>query len=336
MNKMELFEAVGEIDGDLITRCENEVVRAPKQARVKWLTIAACFCLVMLCIFTLSIFKQTPNSPITPGYSGSQTTTATALLYFNQLNQEPAFQNAMIALMVNDYVPMTDDEFLNYYGVSFSIGKAVPTLVLQPQNPASGNGIYKSGSRGTYYDSHTFVFANDADTQRIKVTLSKMAYYPGLMVGADERDAQMKQSELGGFAVTIFKYAGRDGSNCFRTEFLNNGIAYCITAYNLSQEDYAAAITSVIADNVDTAAKPTGAKDTHTVTGTVNAVDENDNLISITVGNGAFSTLKIYLSDDETAGYSVGDQVEVTYVGNPITICTIWEQQLNSISIVKG
>ena len=337
MNNMELFEAIGEIDSDLITRCENEVVHAPKKTLVRWLSVAACLCLMILCIFTLPTFKQTPNTPITPGNNSSQPTTPNnALLYINQLKQEPSFQNSTISLNVNDFVPMTDDEFLNYYGVLFSINKAVPALELQPQNPENRNGIFKNSGRGTYYDSHTFVFANRGNTQRMEITLSKTAYYPGLIAGADERNAQLKQSELGGFAVTIFQYVGENGSTCFYTEFLNNGIAYCITSYNLSQKDYAAALASVIADNVDAEAHPSGTEDAHTVTGTVNSVDENANLISISVGDGSFSTLSVYLPDGEAKRYSVGDQVEASYVGNPITICTIWERQLKSINTVNN
>ncbi len=92
MNNMELFEAIGEIDSGLITRCENEVVHEPKQTWVRWLSVAACLCLMILCIFTLPIFKQTPNTPITPGNNSSQPTTPNnALLYINQLKQEPSF-----------------------------------------------------------------------------------------------------------------------------------------------------------------------------------------------------------------------------------------------------
>ena len=332
MNNMELFEAIGEIDSDLITRCENEVVHAPKQTWVRWLPVAACLCLMMICIFTLPIFKQTPIAPITPGNnSGQPATSDNVLLYINQLKQEPSFQNSTISLNVNDFVPMTDGEFLNYYGVSFGISKALPALKLQPQNPAKSNGVFKSSGRGTYYDRHTFVFANDGNAQRIDITLSKTAYYPGLTAGTDERNAQPKQSELSGFAVTIFQYTGEDGSTCFYTEFLNNGIAYCITSYNLSQKDYTAALTSVIANNVGAETNASGVEDTHTVTGTVNAVDENANLISIAVGDGAFSTLRAYLPDGKAKSYSIGDKVEISYVGNPVTICTISEQQLKSI-----
>jgi hypothetical protein len=337
MNKIELFEAIGEIDSDLITRCENEVVHAPKQTWVRWLSVAACLCLAILCVFTMPIFKQTPNPPITPENHSSQPTIPNnALLDINQLEQAPSFQNSAISLNVNDFIAMTDDEFLNYYGVLFSINKAVPALELQPQNPAKRNGIFKNSSRGTYYDSHTFVFANDANTRRMEITLSKTAYYPGLIAGTDEGNVQLQQSELGGFAVTIFQYTGEDGSTCYHTEFLSNGIAYCITSYNLSEKDYAAALSSVIADNVNTEANPSGAEDTHTATGTVNAVDENANLISISVGDGAFSALRVYLPDGEAKSYSVGDQVEVSYAGNPDTICTIWEQQLKSITTVNG
>lgn len=318
MNKIELFEAIGEIDTDLLTRCENEVVHAPKQTWVRWLSVAACLCLMILYIFS--------SRPTTPDNT---------LLYINQLKQEPSLQTSAISLNVNDFIAMTDDQFLNYYGVLFSINNAVPALELQPQNPANNNGIFKNSSRGTYYDSHTFVFANDINTQRIEITLNKTVYYPSLIVGTDESNTQIKQSEINGFAVTIFQYAGEDGSTCFYTEFLNNGIAYCITSHNLPQKDYTAAITSVIADNVDTEGNPSGAEDTHTVRGTVNVVDENASLISISVGDSVFSALKIYLPDGEAKNYLVGDQAEVSYAGNPVSICTIWEQQLKSIAAVK-
>ena len=47
MNNMELFEAIGEIDSDLIIRCENEVVHAPKQTWVRWMSVAVCLCLIL-------------------------------------------------------------------------------------------------------------------------------------------------------------------------------------------------------------------------------------------------------------------------------------------------
>jgi len=345
MNNMELFEAIGEMDSDLITRCENEIVHAPKQTWLRWLSVAACLCLVILCAVILPMSRQTPNLPITPGSNSNPPTSSgnsnppsssdKASLYMNRLGKEPAFQNATIALHANDYVSMTDDEFLKYYGVSFSINKAVAALELQPQNPAYGNGIFRNSSRGTYYDSHTFVFANDGNTQRIEITLSKTAYYPGLIVGADESGTQLKQSEINGFVVTVFQYAGENGSTCYHTEFLNNGIAYCITSYNLSQKDYTAALTSVIADNLNAEANPFGAKELHTVTGTVNSVDENANLISISSGDGMFSTLNVYLPDGDAKTYSAGDKVKVSYIGNPITISTIWEAQLKSITFIK-
>ena len=230
---------------------------------------------------------------------------------------------------------MTDDEFLKYYGVFFRIKKAVPALELQPQNPAKSNGIFKNNSRGIYYDSHAFVFANNGNTQQIEITLGNTAYYKSLVVGTSESNAQIKQSEINGFGVTIFQYAGKDGSTCYHTEFMNNGIAYCITSNNLSQKGFVTAMTSVITNNIDTKAHTSRANDTHTVTGTVNAFDANANLISISVGNGVFSTLKIYLQGGEAKSYSVGNKVKVSYIGNPVTICTIWRQQLKSISIVE-
>lgn len=338
MNNTELFEAIGAIDSELIARGESEVVRPPKHAWTKWLPLAACLCFMLLCVTIIPILRQTANLsgnnsnlPLTSANTGNPISEGNVSLFINQLGKAPIFQNAIIALNGNDFVPMTDDEFLNYYGVSFSIDKAVPVLELQPQNPKYSNGIFKNNSRGIYYDSHTFVFASDGNSERIEITLGKTAYYPGLIVRTDKSGVQLKQSQINGFAVTIFQYTGENGSTCYYTEFLNNGIAYCITSYNLSRKDYATALNSVIANNIDAEADISGAGDTHTVIGTVNAVDKNANLISISMGDGVFSALKIYLSDGETKNYSVGDKARVNYVGNPFTICTIWEQQLKSI-----
>lgn len=353
MNKIELFEAVGKIDSSLITRCENEIVHVPKRTWARWMPMAACLCLVILCIIMLPMLKQTPNLPISsennvddPYSSQPQASTnndtanppvvANVSVYINEVEKIPSFMEAMICLNEEDYVPMTDNEFLNYYGVSFSIEKDVPALKLQLQNPEYINGIYKNDQRGIYCDSHTFVFATDGNTQRIEVALDKTAHYPGFIVEAYEFEHALIQSEINGVAVTIFQYTGWDGDNCYHTEFLNNGSAYCITSYNLSQEDYVAALASVISDNVVTDEIPTGAEDSHTISGMVNVVDKTANLIIVKLDDGAYFSLSVYLRDGEAEEYSYGDVVEVKYTGEPITICTIWKQQLDSVTVIEN
>lgn len=352
MNKIELFEAVGEIDSSLIKRCENEIVHVPMWTWVRWMSMAACLCLAILCSIMLPMLKQTPNITISsensvddPYNSQHQASTnddtanppvvANPSVYINKLEKEPSFMEAMICLNEKDYVPMTDNEFLNYYEVTFSIEKDVPTLKLQPQNPEYINGIYKNDKRGIYYDSHNFVFAADNNTQRIEFALDKTAHYPGLIVEAYECEHALIQSEINGVAVTIFQYTGWDRDNCYHTEFFNNGIAYCITSYNLSQEDYVAALASVIADNVVTDEIPTSAEDFHTISGMVNVVDKTENLIIVKLDDEAYSSLAVYLPDGEAKGYSYGDVVEVKYTGEPITIRTIWKQQLDSVTVIE-
>ncbi len=340
MNTMELFEAVGGIESSLIERCESENIHSRRPAWIRWSAMAACFCGVILYAVILPLNNHTVNPPIGPGVDleadpGKDTPPVTleSPITLNELKEEPSLATAMFSLNTDDLISLTDIEFLDYYGAVLNIEKAVPGFKLQPQNPSSSNGIFKNEVRGTYYDSHTFTFLSKDGQQRFDILLDKVNHYPMFNFGMDARGQTMVQSEINGVGVTIFSYINGEGKQCYHAELRGKETSYSVTSYDVSQENYAAALASVITDNFVSDGTSMGAEAMHTVNGIVNVVDITANLIALKLDSGDSSGFIVYLSDGEAEKYSLGDHVKISFQGNPITIDTIWEQQLTDISI---
>lgn len=336
MKNTSLFEAIGRIDDALIAECEKEMPQKSKHTIVKWLPLVACACLVLFGLFALpgarqvAALLQEGGQPAAPASAGTSLSGEDRVL-FNQLDEAPTFTAANISLHTEDYQPMTGDELLRYYGVKLSISSAVPQLKQQPQNAAQQNGIFKNNSRGVYYDSNAFVFAGSDGSPKLTVLLSKTALTTGLCASAGENSTQWRQTEINGFGLTVFQYTGEDKSTCFYTEFVAKQTAYRVSAEQLPWGDYKAALAALIADNVDTKAAPCGAQDDHVVTGAITVVDDTAGMIAITEENSNFSSLKIEGLGSEAKNYATGDQLQVTYTGNPVLLGTLQRQQVKSI-----
>ena len=336
MKNLRLFEAIGDIDDALIAECENAVSIKPKHARVKWMLVAACICLVIVGAFALprarqiATFLQKGRLPVAPD-SARASLPGEDGGYCNRLETAPTFTAAAISLHAEDYQPMAGDELLNYYNATFSISSAVPQLKQQPQNATQQNGVFKNSSRGVYYDSNSFVFAGSDGTPKLTVQLSKVSLTSGFCVGTDEGNAQWQQSEINGFGVTIFQYTGENGINCFYTEFVTKQTAYRVSAEQLPWGEYKAVLASLIADNVDTKTTPCGAQDEHVVKGAVTVVDETAGAIAITSENSDFTGYRIEGLGSEVKNYVTGDRVQLSYTGNPVLIDTLQSQQVKSI-----
>ena len=326
MNNFDLFEAIGGIDSSLIEKCEKERIPSSSGAWVRWGAIAACFCIVLACVICVPLINQT--SPANPGPNSPSNVPTSPdgnhLLFANELEKAPSYSSNTIALNQADFTAMTEKEMLDYYGIQIAIEGAVPDL--KPQSQTFG--IYKNAERGVYYDHNTFAYLSPDHSQRLEIAVGKVTFPPTLAVH-DEVDRTLRQSEIHGIGITVFSYTDSEGVKCYHTEISNNGIAYSITSAGLTQKTYEAAVASLISDNfipVDSM----GSASAHTVTGIVDGVDETANLITVQ-SDGA--PLTVYLAKKEAGRYSVGDKVEISYVGNPITLCTIWKQQLSSIVI---
>lgn len=244
MNKIELFEAIGSIDSSLIARCENERTYIRKTAWIRRSAIAACFCIVILCAITIPLNNHSTNPLTDPSHNNPPAVTEN-IIVVNELSEEPSFEIATINLNLSDFISMTDKELLNYYEVELN----VPSLKLQPQDINKFNGVFKNKARGIYYDSHTFVFTSKDGLQRLEVLLGKETGYPPSIIDSDESNQALVQSKIDGMSVTIFSYTNFEGNRCYHTEFSANDVSYSITSYSLTQENFVAALTSIIVNN---------------------------------------------------------------------------------------
>ncbi len=339
MNHTDLFEMLGGIDSSLIARCENDKPNAPKQTRLRWGAAAACLCVMALCSIALPFIHHTYKNPVVAsnpqGTADTSIAGAEHLVNINELEKAPHFTTHLFYLNPADFVSMTDDELVDYYGITFNIEIADFALTLQQQNPNAANGLYKNSEGGVYYDTNIFVYQSAGGFQRLAVTLGKAFHAPGFIAQSSKYEHSLKQSEINGVGVTIFHYR-KDGSDCYHTEFLNNGVSYRITSYNLPLKDYIEALASIIADNYVFSGGPASARAAHTAAGFVDTVDTAANFITIKPENAFDPALAVYLPDGEASRYSLGDKIEIRYIGNPMTIGTIWPQQLSRITVSNG
>lgn len=106
-------------------------------------------------------------------------------------------------------------------------------------------------------------------------------------------------------------------------------------SHNLSQNDFTTALAAFLSENFTSSEKNAGAKDVHKITGAVTEVDENQNVITIVPNDNRYPYLCIEISDEQKSDFVLGVQVQIEYIGNPMTICRLWKQQVCSVTLNK-
>lgn len=386
MGKLELFLAIGELDDDILRDAESFSGRERKRAPawVKWGGLAACAALAVCAVwFTTGTPVSTTDpraseallpSASLPVTSTPEVTTGAAnvdrpavepaeetarsfvKLHPNkliELIEEPQTSYGMFALMVEDFVPMTREELLDYYGVTLPIEELFPDLTATDPEE-DGRGIYRSGERGVYFDTNTFSFTSTDGVQTVNIALDKafhMPTGPWELIG-DE----LYFTNINGWELALFHYVDRDGNGYWHTEFRQDGADFRVTGKNTSELEYTALLEALLEQREDFAPG-----EVRTVTGKVTAgisrqtltasqTDGNTGSIStdtfvtyrgplglLTVNGGdGYPSLRIELTPEQAAqlwfaDLDLGDLVTVRFTGEPATIGTVWNQQLVSI-----
>lgn len=386
MEKLDLFRAIGEADDDILEDAEaflHAPAKRPAPAWVKWGGLAACTALAVCAVWLTagtpanmtdpraedllpSVSQSAAPSPeVTTGAvnvdrpavePGPEELTRPAVeLRFNELIEAP--QESVIslfALMSEDFVPMTREELLDYYGVALPVEELFP--VLSATEPEEGNGysIYRGAERGVYFDSNTFSFESADGMLGVNVTLDKAFHLPSSPweLPGDE----LRFTSVNGWELALFRYPDEAGDRIFCTEFRQNGVNYRVTGKNLAEGEFSALLEALLEPRADFAPG-----EVRTVTGTYTGGLSRQTLTStqldgstggtstdtfitysgplglLTVhGGSGYSSLGIELTPEQAAqlqfaGLSVGDLVTVRFTGEPATIGTVWNQQLVSI-----
>lgn len=379
MEKLDLFRAIGEMDDDILEDAEAFLRAGPEKRRapawVRWGSLAACAALAVCAVWALrsagepgqlpdvtppppETVQSTPNvdrPAVEPAENPEELTRPVVEMNFNELDKEPDMGfTSLFALMTEDFVPMTREELLDYYGVSLPVEELLPNLsaVGPEEGDGFGRGIYRRGDVGAYFDTNTFSFESAGGVLGVNVTLDKAFHLPSSPweLPGDE----LCFTVVNGWELALFRYPDEEGNQIIYTEFRQNGVDYCVTGKNLAEGEYAALLEALLEPREDFA---TG--EIRTVTGKVTVGISKQTLTAaqldgsststdtfvtyrgalglLTVDGGSgYPSLSIELTPEQAAqlqfaGLALGDLVTVRFTGEPATIGTVWNQQLVSI-----
>ena len=154
-----------------------------------------------------------------------------------EIGELPTIPEKMfIALMTDDFIPMTDDEVNEYYGVN--IFPTVPTDVESKDNQRLG--IYKGKTSGEiYFDGNKIQYSNEDSSRGLAVNVDKNCLP---FVFCDLFADNQTKSIVNGVEVGIAQTPTRE----MYAEFTYQNVGFRIYACGLTQGEFVGVIASIV------------------------------------------------------------------------------------------
>lgn len=142
-----------------------------------------------------------------------------------------------ICLLVDDFVEMTRDEMIAYYGVDYI--PDVPMDIKAWKEERSG--IYKrnGGTGEVYWDADTLNYSNEDFTRNVHLEVDKGSNILHDYLYFNETE---EKSVINNVEVMI----GQTESDYYYAEFMYNNVGFLLSADGLSQDEFVAIIESII------------------------------------------------------------------------------------------
>lgn len=142
-----------------------------------------------------------------------------------------------ICLHIEDFVEMSRDEMISYYGVNYI--PEVPPDIKAWEDERSGIYMRGSGTGEVYWDVDILNYSNEDFTRNVHLEVSKahsIARDYMYFNGTEEKSLINNVEVLLGKAENGFYYA----------EFTYNGVGFLLDTEGLTQDEFVAVITSLI------------------------------------------------------------------------------------------
>lgn len=142
-----------------------------------------------------------------------------------------------IALMVDDFVEMSREEMIKYYGVDYI--PDVPADIKPWEDERSGIYRRNGGTGEVYWDADILNYSNGDFTRSVHVEVNKGSYVLQdylFFKGTEEK------SIINNFEVLI----GLSENGYYYSEFMYNGVGFCISANGVTEDEFVAIIASII------------------------------------------------------------------------------------------
>lgn len=244
-----------ELTTDLLERRDRYVTEQKmKRKRVMGVaTSLCCFCLVALLgfgmwqggMFNTAPPDQTLEDALYPGIKDNfdeskgespDNPSANNKIVINTINGISA-DRMNINIAVDDFVKMTREEMIEYYGVDYI--PDVPADIKPWEDERSG--IYKrdGGTGEVYWDTDILNYSNEDFTRSVHVEVDKGSYVLKdylFFKGTEEK------SIINNFEVLI----GLSENGYYYSEFMYNGVGFLIDAEGVTEDEFVAIIASII------------------------------------------------------------------------------------------
>ena len=355
MTREDLYEAINDLDNDILERSEAATRKQTARDHIlKYGAMAACLCIVVFGVFAAiqswgaskapapnpsGTIKREPTpgeyppTDIVPGSTLDESDRGN--IFLNDIDTPPAGEIAMIALMEDDFCPMSVKESLDYFGITLPEGGIAPGVNLTGGGCfGNGHGVYRSECRNVYFDVNSYEFSGSGKS--VTLTLHRLFN----MMPSPEQVAKgpehIKFTKIRGWELALFQYTDENGIQRVYTEFVLNGVTCTVSIFGPEGSELAAAALMNLLPPKDYVLGPV------TTTGTVTHVDsrtsdyfdgaehhygEDHDYITVDCDG---KSLTVWLPG-KADSFCVGDSVTVTYNGEPATAYNIWPGQLVSV-----
>ena len=250
------MKSYDEVTNNLLKRSDRYVAEQKhKRKKVISLTTSVCclflFSLIGLGVWQSGMFETTPldktlEDTLYPGIKDNfdeskgespDNPAANNKIVINTLNGISAGR-MNICLLVDDFVEMTLDEMIAYYGVDF-VPDVPADIKPWPENEQCG--IYKrnDGTSEVYWDAEILNYSNEDFTRSVNLEVAK-GHIP--WVDYMHFDTEDETSVINNVELKI----GKTDEGYYYTEFLYNNVGFTICTKGLTQDEFVAIIMSII------------------------------------------------------------------------------------------
>ena len=142
-----------------------------------------------------------------------------------------------ICLFVDDFVEMSREEMIDYYGVDYI--PDVPEDIKPWEDQCCGIYRRNGGTGEVYWDRDVFNFSNADFTRSISLEVEKggIPWLDYLHLSANEEKSLINNVEV---------FIGQSESGYYYSEFMYEDVGFAMCAEGVSQDEFVAIIASII------------------------------------------------------------------------------------------
>ena len=244
-----------EVTSSLLERRERyEAQRSRNRKMMLSVTVSlCCFCVIVGAVFLMGrngmASSMTPTAVIEdavyPGITdyfddkhGQSTTGPFAIDKIVIHSIDGVSSEIMnIALMWDDFIEMTRQELVDYYGVDYF--PEVPADLTMIENDNAGIFRRYGGTGEVYWDQNGLLFTNGDFSRRVGINVNKgsRVYQQFLYFEGTEEKSVINNMEL---------LIGLTEDGYYYAEFMLDDVGFLVSAYGVTEEEFIAVIASVL------------------------------------------------------------------------------------------